>query len=90
LDALSALAVVNIAVAVGVRQQPFLNLIYGLVGRGCNTSPLWARWSLSKIHHIGGIHAGAAITATGWTCAFAVAAFVAHRSPHAIDPASES
>jgi hypothetical protein len=76
LAAFSALALVNVAVAVGVRQQPVLNVVYGLVGRGSARWPRWLRWSLSKVHHIGGIHAGAAIGASFWLCAFTVAAFV--------------
>lgn len=89
LDALSALALINVAVAVGVRQQPFLNALYALVGRGSSAWPLRLRWALSKVHHVGGIHAGAAIAGTIWLIAFTIAAFVArHRNPEAVTAAT--
>jgi hypothetical protein len=85
LSAISALSLVNVAAAVMVRQQPILNLLYGLVGRGSSGWPLWLRWSVSKVHHVGGIHAGAAICATFWLCAFTVTAFVTRfRHPGAV------
>ncbi|MDY7103313.1 MAG: hypothetical protein S0880_19185 [Actinomycetota bacterium] len=85
LDALAALSLVNVTAAVLMRQQLVLNLLYGLVGRGSTTWPLWVRWSVSKVHHVGGIHAGAAIAATGWLCAFTATAFVTGaRHPDAV------
>jgi hypothetical protein len=51
-------------------------VLFGLAGRGSPTWPLWLRWSVSKVHHVGGIHAGAALAGTAWLCAFAVVATV--------------
>ena len=65
---------VNFAAAVLIRQQTVLNVLYGLAGRGSRTWPLWLRWSLSKVHHVGGVHAGAALAGTFWLAAFARAA----------------
>ena len=72
--AFADLTLVNVAVAVVVRQSVVLNVLYGLAGRGSPTWPLWIRWSIAKVHHVGGIHAGSAIAGTGWLWAFAGAA----------------
>jgi hypothetical protein len=68
--ALADLALVNLAAAVLIRQQRVLNLIFGLAGRGSRAWPLWVRWTVSKVHHVGGIHAGAALAGTAWFAAF--------------------
>src|SRR4051794_20889485 len=83
LEGISALVLVNLAVAVVIRQQQVLNVLFGLAGRGRTTWPMWLRWSISKVHHVGGIHVGAAIAGTLWLWAFAVVATVAR----ARDPA---
>ena len=69
LSALSALALVNVTGAVLVRQQVLLNLLYGAVGRGSPEWPLGVRWAISRVHHVGGLHAGFALAATGWLSA---------------------
>jgi hypothetical protein len=77
LTALSGLVLVNLAVAVLIRQQQVLNALFGLAGRGRTTWPMWLRWAISKINHVGGIHVGAAVAGTAWLIAFAVVAIVA-------------
>ena len=85
--AFADLTLVNVAVAVVVRQQAVLNVLYGLAGRGSPAWPLWIRWSISKVHHVGGIHAGSAIAGTGWMWAFAGAAAVTRlRHPGLVSP----
>jgi hypothetical protein len=69
---IGALALVNFTAAVLIRQQNVLNALFGLAGRGSRSWPLWLRWSVSKVHHVGGIHAGAALAGTAWLCAFTV------------------
>jgi hypothetical protein len=76
LPALSTLTLVNLAGAVLIRQQTVLNVLYGLAGRGSRSWPLWVRWTVSKVHHVGGIHAGCAITGTMWLGAFSGVAIV--------------
>lgn len=76
-SALADLTVVNFAAAVLIRQQNVLNALFGLAGRGSRSWPLWLRWSVSKVHHVGGIHAGAALAGTAWLCAFACVATIA-------------
>jgi len=85
LSALAGLTLVNFAAAVLIRQQRVLNLLFGLAGRGSPSWPLWIRWSVSKVHHIGGIHVGGALAGTGWLCAFtAVATIARSREPASV------
>jgi hypothetical protein len=70
LSALSSLLLVNLTAAVLIGQQNVLNVLFGLAGRGSRSWPLWVRWGVSKVHHVGGIHAGAALAGTAWLCAF--------------------
>jgi hypothetical protein len=86
LSALAALTLVNFTAAVLIRQQNVLNVLFGLAGRGSRSWPLWIRWSVSKVHHVGGIHVGGALAGTAWLCAFTCVAIVA-RARH---PASVS
>ena len=67
----------NFTAAVLIRQQNVLNVLFGLAGRGSRSWPLWLRWSVSKVHHVGGIHAGGALAGTAWLCAFTGVATVA-------------
>ncbi|MET0578915.1 MAG: hypothetical protein ABW122_09665, partial [Ilumatobacteraceae bacterium] len=71
LSALSALTLVNVAGAVLVRQQALLDALYRLAGRGSPAWPLAVRRSLSKVHHVGGLHVGFAVSGTAWLGAFA-------------------
>ena len=77
LSALSALALGNVTGAVLIRQQAFLSVLYRAAGRGSRSWPLWVRWSVSKVHHVGGLHVGFAVAATAWLCAFTTTAFIA-------------
>ena len=54
LSAAASSMLVNLAAAVLIRQQHVLNVLFGLAGRGSPSWPLWIRWSVSKVHHIGG------------------------------------
>ncbi len=85
LSALSTLTLVNLTAAVLVRQQRALDILYRLAGRGSRSWPLWVRWSVSKVHHVGGLHAGCALAGTVWLGAFTGAAIVSrHRYPGSV------
>jgi hypothetical protein len=85
LPALAGLMLVNFAAAVLIRQQNVLNVLFGLAGRGSPSWPLWLRWSVSKVHHVGGLHAGGALAGTAWLCGFAsVAAISRARHPESV------
>jgi hypothetical protein len=85
LSGLTALTVLNFAVAVLIRQQHVLNVLFGLAGRVSSSRPLWFRWTVSRVHHIGGIHVGAALAGTAWLCAFVCVVLVSRaREPAAV------
>jgi hypothetical protein len=81
LPGLADLIIVNFAVAVLIRQQHVLNVIFAVAGRGSIRWPLWLRWMVSKAYHIGGLHVGAALAGIAWLCAFTVVAAVARVDP---------
>ncbi|MFD0201492.1 MULTISPECIES: hypothetical protein [Saccharothrix] len=72
-QALADLVVANVALAVLIRQQHVINLLFRLATSAPTTWPLRVRWTLGKVYHFGGLHVGAAISATAW---FAVLAWV--------------
>ena len=89
LSALAGLTLVNLAAAVLIRQQTVLNTLFGLAGRAPRAWPLAVRWGVSKVHHVGGLHAGAALAGTGWLGAFAVVTTVTDvRHPAAVSSAT--
>jgi len=89
LSALAGLTLVNLAAAVLIRQQTVLNMIFGLAGRAPRAWPLAVRWAVSKVHHVGGLHAGAALAGTGWLGAFAVVTTITDvRHPGAVSSAT--
>lgn len=84
-SALAALTLLNFAAAVLIRQQNVLNVVFGLPGRSPRSWPLWLRWGVSKVNHVGGIHVGGALAGTVWLCAFAgVATAARSRNPAAV------
>jgi len=86
LPGLANLIVVNFAVAVLIRQQHVLNVIFAAAGRGSSRWPLRLRWTISKAYHIGGLHVGAALAGAAWLCGFTVVAVVARVGrPVAVD-----
>lgn len=71
--AVSDLVAANVALAVLIRQQHVINLLFRLATAAPTTWPLKVRWNLGKVYHFGGLHVGAAVCATAW---FAVHAWV--------------
>lgn len=65
-EALSAVALANVALAVLVRQQYLINLFFWLATRAPTRWPLRIRWTLGKVYHFGGLHVGGALAGTGW------------------------
>lgn len=66
LGTLSRLVLANFAVAVLVRQQYVVNLLFWLATRAPTSWPLAVRWHLGKVYHFGGLHSGCAVAATLW------------------------
>ncbi|MFE7767108.1 hypothetical protein [Streptomyces sp. NPDC057438] len=71
----------NLALAVVVRQQYVVNLLFRLATWAPTSWPLKARWTLGKVYHFGGLHVGGALAGTAWFLAGAVVATVAGVDP---------
>ena len=56
----------NITLAVLMRQELVINLLFSLVAKCPRRAPLRLRRVLAKIYHLGGVHSGAGIAATVW------------------------
>jgi hypothetical protein len=84
LTAVLNLTLLNLAACVLIRQPYILNGLFGLTGRVSPSWPLRLRWMLSKVGHIGGIHAGGALAGTAWLCAFPVVAIAGGSDPTTI------
>ena len=70
LGLLSTLVTTNLAVAVLIRQQHVVNLLFWLATRAPTRWPLALRWHLGKVYHFGGLHSGCATMATAWFALF--------------------
>lgn len=71
LAALGNLVVVNISVAILIRQQYVINLLFKIATSVPTSWPLSIRWTMGKVYHFGGIHMGGAIAGTLWFMLFA-------------------
>ncbi|MFF3962804.1 hypothetical protein ACFYZI_14645 [Streptomyces griseorubiginosus] len=65
-------ALVNLALAVLVRQQYVVNLFFRLATWPPTSWPLRIRWTLGKVYHFGGLHVGGALAGTAWFLALTV------------------
>ncbi|MFJ9585056.1 ferredoxin reductase domain-containing protein [Streptomyces acidicola] len=59
-------ALANLALAVLVRQQYVINLLFRLATWAPTTWPLKVRWTLGKVYHFGGLHMGGALAGSLW------------------------
>ncbi|MEW2557785.1 ferredoxin reductase domain-containing protein [Streptomyces griseorubiginosus] len=66
-------ALVNLALAVLVRQQYVVNLFFRLATWPPTSWPMRIRWTLGKVYHFGGLHVGGALAGTAWFLALTVA-----------------
>lgn len=66
---LSDMVLVNLSVVILIRQQYVINALFWLATRIPRSWPLRVRRSAAKVYHIGGLHSGAALAATGWFAA---------------------
>lgn len=63
---LFGLIVANFAVAILIRQQLVINLLFKIATSAPKSWPLSIRWALGKVYHFGGIHVGAFFSGTLW------------------------
>lgn len=59
-------ALANFALAILIRQQYVINLLFRLATAAPTSWPLKVRWTLAKVYHFGGIHIGGALGGTAW------------------------
>lgn len=62
----------NLALAILVRQQYVINLLFKLATSVPTSWPLKLRWTLGKVYHFGGLHVGGALAGTLWFGAYVV------------------
>ncbi|WP_385926057.1 ferredoxin reductase domain-containing protein [Tenggerimyces flavus] len=62
----------NLALAILVRQQYVINLLFRLATSVPTSWPLKLRWTLGKVYHFGGLHVGGALAGTLWFVAYVV------------------
>ena len=67
---MSNLIVVNISIAILIRQQYVINWLFKIATSVPTSWPLSIRQQAGKVYHFGGIHVGAAIMGTVWFAAF--------------------
>ena len=65
-------ALADLALAVVVRQQYVVNLLFKLATWAPTSWPLKVRWTLGKVYHFGGLHVGGALAGTAWFLALTV------------------
>lgn len=63
---LSDMVLINLSIAILIRQQYLINGLFWLATRIPRKWPLRVRRSAAKVYHFGGLHSGAALAATGW------------------------
>jgi hypothetical protein len=64
--AIAKITVANFALAILIRQQYVINLLFRLATSVPTGWPLRIRWTLAKVYHFGGIHVGGALAGTLW------------------------
>ncbi|WP_055553843.1 hypothetical protein [Streptomyces sp. NBRC 110028] len=79
---LSDAALVNFAVAIVIRQQYVINLLFRIATAPPVSWPLRIRWALAKVYHFGGVHVGGALAGTLWFLAL-VGSLTRHAAPAA-------
>lgn len=60
------LALGNVALAVLIRQQYVINLLFRIATSAPTSWPLAVRWTLAKVYHFGGLHVGGAVVGSVW------------------------
>ncbi|MEV5434648.1 hypothetical protein AB0K80_01240 [Streptomyces sp. NPDC052682] len=71
-DTLGHAALADLALAVLVRQQYVINLLFRLATSAPTSWPLKVRWTLGKVYHFGGLHVGGALAGSAWFVTLAV------------------
>ncbi|MCB0198980.1 MAG: hypothetical protein H6649_05475 [Caldilineae bacterium] len=70
LQTLSNMVLANLALAILVRQQYVINLLFRIATSAPTSWPLSVRRTLGKVYHFGGLHVGGALAGTIWFAVF--------------------
>ena len=70
LKTLADLVIANFFIAILIRQNYVVNLLFWIATRAPTSWPLSIRRSLGKVYHFGGLHSGCAVAGTLWFAAF--------------------
>ncbi len=89
LDAIADVALINIAIAILIRQQRVVNALFWLATRVPKSWPLWIRWGAGKVFHFGGLHSGGTVSGTLWF-AFLLFGMAANRLDGAAIPSDRT
>ena len=89
LDAIADVALINIAMAILIRQQRVVNALFWLATRVPTSWPLWIRWGAGKVFHFGGVHSGGTVSGTLWF-AFLLFGMAANRLDGAATPSDRT
>ncbi|OAQ95728.1 hypothetical protein LLEC1_02836 [Akanthomyces lecanii] len=66
LQFLKVVAAANLTLAVLIRQDAVINVLYTICCSVPKAAPLWIRRRCAKIYHLGGVHSAAGICSTVW------------------------
>ena len=66
---LSNMTAINLLLAVMMRQENVVNMLYGICCNVPTSWPLWIRARCAKVYHFGGVHSGAAVSSALWLLA---------------------
>ena len=89
LDAIADVALINIAMAILIRQQRVVNALFWPATRVPTSWPLWIRWGAGKVFHFGGLHSGGTVSGTLWF-AFLLFGMAANRLDGAAIPSDRT
>jgi hypothetical protein len=78
---ISTAVAANLTMAILMRQEHVINLLFTISCSVPTSWPMWIRRNCAKVYHIGGIHSGCAVASTLWLVAFTVGATVDRQSP---------
>lgn len=70
-DRMATAVAANLLASVLFRQDYFINFVFWFATLLPTSTPLWIRRHFARCYHMGGVHSGAAVTATLWWTIFA-------------------
>ena len=73
---LATAAAANLVMAILIRQDVVINVLYAVFCSAPKSMPLWIRSRCARIYHLGGVHSGAGVCGTAWIIGLTVQASV--------------